>query len=310
MTHNRRRKTFIPVLIVLVAGSLAVSSCIFKVHKVAATGDADPVDTSVTPDAAGDLNRKQDIDVPTPDLVKPDDATPDLVKPDLVKPDLVKPECDNDDQCAGKLNVDQCWVEFCDKGTGQCGKKPQPDGEQCDDGMDCTVDDACQGALCKGKPGCEATDPCEEGSCGPGGKCVFKFNPALPGCCWDDGETFIGNHPVQKCCNPDSMPITYCPEVAAFCGNDPGVPCDPMICLECDKAEDLLCAPCGDGVCNMEFGENFCNCPDCVLLTNWGMLFTRHPPTATARLKSTSGRRTGRERNRWCCGNTYRCLSA
>jgi hypothetical protein len=39
---------------------------------------------------------------------------------------------------------------------------------------------------------------------------------------------------------------------------------DGVICF--DSCWALICAPCGDGTCELHMGENFCSCPeDCLL---------------------------------------------
>ncbi len=59
-----------------------------------------------------------------------------------------------------------CVVGLCDPGTG-CYSAPANDAAPCDDGLYCTIDDACKGGLCSGVPNtCAAPgDVCMIGSC-------------------------------------------------------------------------------------------------------------------------------------------------
>jgi len=62
--------------------------------------------------------------------------------------------------------TDPCQQASCDETTGACTLAPRPEGEACDDGQFCTVDEVCITGKCKGRPRCAATDnPCVEGKC-------------------------------------------------------------------------------------------------------------------------------------------------
>jgi hypothetical protein len=69
--------------------------------------------------------------------------------------------CTEDDRCDGAGGCDgspvvctplgQCRVVgTCDPDTGQCSSPPGPDGEPCDDGNPCTVEDVCADGMCQG----------------------------------------------------------------------------------------------------------------------------------------------------------------
>ncbi len=61
-----------------------------------------------------------------------------------------------------------CQVSQCNEATGQCEVVPDVDNTVCDDGVFCTVDDACVSGLCVGGPAndCGMTAPaCEEVIC-------------------------------------------------------------------------------------------------------------------------------------------------
>jgi hypothetical protein len=63
---------------------------------------------------------------------------------------------------------DQCHVGVCDTVSGECGTEVAALGTSCDDGNNCTTDDACQGGTCAGSG---------SGFVGPGEQCA----PATPG---------------------------------------------------------------------------------------------------------------------------------
>lgn len=64
---------------------------------------------------------------------------------------------------------DFCTVGYCKPGVG-CQSMPANDGSKCDDGLFCTVDDACKGGVCSGAPNmCAAPgDVCMIGTCNEG----------------------------------------------------------------------------------------------------------------------------------------------
>jgi hypothetical protein len=62
---------------------------------------------------------------------------------------------------------DQCHVAVCNEKAAICEALPLSDGSTCDDGLFCTVEDACAGGACLGKPrDCRGLDnECHVGSC-------------------------------------------------------------------------------------------------------------------------------------------------
>ncbi|MFT5435234.1 MAG: hypothetical protein ACI9OJ_005951, partial [Myxococcota bacterium] len=84
--------------------------------------------------------------------------------------------CTSDDACtAGTCSgtsvvcdtpAGQCLVGVCDPTDG-CGAEPAPNGDDCDDGVQCTDVDACDAGLCVGsaKDCSQAGGPCHEASC-------------------------------------------------------------------------------------------------------------------------------------------------
>ena len=73
-------------------------------------------------------------------------------------------------QCAAGEPVkcpaaDPCVDALCDESSGACSSTARPEGEACDDGTFCTVNDRCQAGTCVGQPRCAAPgNPCVEAS--------------------------------------------------------------------------------------------------------------------------------------------------
>ncbi|MCB9850760.1 MAG: hypothetical protein H6817_08650 [Phycisphaerales bacterium] len=84
---------------------------------------------------------------------------------------------------------DDCNVGACEPTTGGCLAVPRNEGGSCDDGDDCTVNDACNSGVCSGsaKDCSAAGDACNVGVCvGTSGVCVAE--PANEGGACDDGD--------------------------------------------------------------------------------------------------------------------------
>ncbi|TME73608.1 MAG: hypothetical protein E6I48_11345 [Chloroflexi bacterium] len=75
--------------------------------------------------------------------------------------------------CAGAF--DPCGENVCD-GAGTCTHRPEPDGSPCTDWDDCTVNDACQGGVCRGTR--TACGSCQ--ACVPRLGCVSVSAPGCP----------------------------------------------------------------------------------------------------------------------------------
>jgi cysteine-rich repeat protein len=111
--------------------------------------------------------------------------------------------CTVEDVCAGGActpgapvvgtALDQCHeTGTCDSGTGICSTPAKPDGETCDDGNSCTVDDACQGGVCVAT-GSTCGNGTVDGGCGE--QC-------------DDGNTASGDGCSSTC---QTEPFIGCP---------------------------------------------------------------------------------------------------
>jgi hypothetical protein len=95
--------------------------------------------------------------------------------------------------CTGRQRVcaaggDPCRVGACDERRDACVVVARPDGTPCDDGVFCTVGDACARGTCAGAPrDCESGEPCRGGSCEEeAGVCSLAPDPDGTPC--DDGD--------------------------------------------------------------------------------------------------------------------------
>ncbi len=89
--------------------------------------------------------------------------------------------CEPQDTCHGPGS--------CDPGTGTCTNPPLADGTPCDDGSFCSVEDACLGGVCRGRPrDCAGQAPqCRETACDPAAAaCVVR--PSADGTPCDDAD--------------------------------------------------------------------------------------------------------------------------
>ena len=169
--------------------------------------------------------------------------------------------CDDGNDCT----IDQCQV-------GECLFEPTT-GNACVDGDACTHDDQCQEGVCTGIAfDCDDGDPCTVDSCA-GIECAHE-----PG---NDGETCKDDDPCtidEYCEAGECMPGGADPMCLSPCGD--GVctpsPADSECPVDCGACGDGFCGlgespqlcpgdcpvPCGDGECG--FGESPLLCPvDC-----------------------------------------------
>ena len=179
--------------------------------------------------------------------------------------------CDASGTCAGTAKTcgagpGQCYAETgtCNAATGDCEFAPLPTTASCDDGLQCTLDDRCNGSggcggtakPCNTPPNTcrQGTGTCEE----PTGTCEYALRPPSSAC--DDGSqctlddrcdgsgTCKGtaktcDGPPDQChadigtCDPASGSCSYEPKPAsASCD-------DGKDCTTSDRCD-------GDGVCN------------------------------------------------------------
>jgi hypothetical protein len=140
--------------------------------------------------------------------------------------------------CVGADLVDctyldgNCSVGSCDPAIG-CVAAAANDGTSCDDGLFCTVSDACSGGFCSGTPNlCNGGQSCLLGSCNEQNDSCGSV-PAANGSACDDGNACTNG---EKCNN-------------AVCGS--GVPANPSgACNDgdaCTTGEFCSAGVCGGG---------------------------------------------------------------
>ncbi|MCB9737830.1 MAG: RHS repeat protein [Deltaproteobacteria bacterium] len=148
-----------------------------------------------------------------------------------------------------------CLPTACDPATGQCGKSEAAEGTACDDGVDCTKGDVCdgKGTCTSGAWTCCKTDadcaPFEDGDACNGtlfcdksdGSCVL--NPATVVVCPTVNDTVC----VQSTCQPLSGLCLPTPVSAKAVACDDGNPC--TVGEVCDK-----------GSCHASANANTCSC--------------------------------------------------
>jgi len=91
-------------------------------------------------------------------------------------------DCDDGKLCSGKetckagqciagtvvvcTSADPCTERTCAEPGATCVDTARPEGEACDDGLFCTVNETCQSGKCNGEPRCAAREnPCVRASC-------------------------------------------------------------------------------------------------------------------------------------------------
>ncbi len=165
---------------------------------------------------------------------------------------------------------DPCVTSVCDPVDGQCRPKPAAKGTPCDDGRDCSLQDACQYGVCAGDASacpctkdqdcpddgdrCNGLSYCDQST----GKCAT--NPATVVVCATGKDTAC----AKAACDPPTGLCALAPVVGkAVCddGDDctTGDVCAKGVCVAgtftCDCQDDADCVDDGD-LCN---GTPFCN---------------------------------------------------
>jgi hypothetical protein len=137
---------------------------------------AAPADSGPAPDGVADLVGPPDAAVDAPDGGGRPDAVPDL--PGATDTALVDVPGDGADAAHSDGSPDSGLDAAVD--AAGCG----PDGAPCDDGVDCTTGDRCQGGVCVGAADharCETGDPCTRGYCRPAtGGCEVLLRDGAP----------------------------------------------------------------------------------------------------------------------------------
>ena len=205
--------------------------------------------------------------------------------------------CGPDGQCLHtQVSCDDgvtCTQDACDPDVG-CVRLPN-DGLTCNDGNDCTSNDACTGTECKGSPiagcclsnlDCDDGDPCSDDACVQGGcsntprNCAVD-NKCLAGFCNANANGACEVIPVScddsNVCTDDSCdPIVGCTHTVT---NNPPEPteasCADNADNDCDGAVDRAdsdCFVCGDGIlqppeeCDDGNTNPFDGCDRCIIV--------------------------------------------
>jgi hypothetical protein len=171
----------------------------------------------------------------------------------------------------------QCFSEgICNKHTGTCDEIYKAGGASCDDGDDDTVDDVCNGGVCKGTDLCEGVTCEAKDQCHAAGTCDHMTgtcdNPLLPmGTSCDDGSDLTINDVCTagicegrgRCeevkCTVKGPCFTKgeCDPMTGTCSNpfaDAGTKCD-------DESPVTVNDVCDAGICR---GEDLCANVVCV----------------------------------------------
>lgn len=209
-------------------------------------------------------------------------------------------DCTDPDHCEGGVCVgsprdcsylsDFCHIGVCDEDVGGCVASPLPDGTTCDDGLQCTVGDACQTGACVGMPrDCSAVeDDCNDSACDEALGCVPvpKAN-GLP--CQDGRDCTTGDAcqdgacvggPPPACDDADSCTLDACDPDVDACVHEalPPIPgaegpkgdatCGDGIDNDCDGVRDLSDPDCVDCVAAADCDDgNACTADDCAVGT-------------------------------------------
>jgi hypothetical protein len=170
-----------------------------------------------------------------------------------------------------------CTADSCDPETGECIQDPAPyNGNACDDGDPCTVNDICDDGTCGGtaKDCSSLDDQCNMGACDPGtGDCIqdstsYNGDPCDDGvlCTVDDTCNNGACSGIGKDCSSlnDQCNAGICDTGTGNCIENPtpynGNSCD-------DGSQGTLNDTCSDGVCAGSIGA-----ASIPTLSEWGMI--------------------------------------
>ena len=188
--------------------------------------------------------------------------------------------------CSGIVGA-QCQVGVCDEATLQCKLVPAADGGECDDGLFCTLDDACVAGECTGgranecdlaATGCteitcnESTKTCTNTTLPNGASCVSTDLCVIGGTCTNGqcigtlNDCFFAPVPNQchvAVCNPstgtcDPIPGNFgtaCTDFDDLC--TVGKTCDTQGTCQGGAPKDCssLSVGCNNGLCNTTNGQ-------------------------------------------------------
>ena len=161
---------------------------------------------------------------------------------------------------------DQCHaIGLCDPATGTCTNPPKSDATPCDDGVKCTIKDACSAGVCTG-----VANPCEDGNTCTGDACSEALpgdgcyhNPVDNGTACDDKNACTTadtcqsgactGGPALNCANGNPCSTDTCNPASGCVHTANTLPCDDGItCTVGDKCANFVCVggPKNDSLCN------------------------------------------------------------
>ena len=177
---------------------------------------------------------------------------------------------------------DPCQANVCEPTTGVCGLQNQPNGTPCEDGLYCTVDDACSAGVCTAGEGRDCSmlnGNCIVGSCNEDLKQCQPL-PAPDGTACDDGELCTGGDAcLAGLCQPGATMVCPCPHGTDEECSDDGNKCNgvvwhcndqklcelmdgPVVCpAATEPCRTNVCDP-WDGVCKSQYEMNYMPCED------------------------------------------------
>ncbi len=220
-------------------------------------GCGDTVEVGQDPDSDQDAGQDASPDAPGDAIGEDDSATDVGGDPGAAR------ECARDADCPAPSGV--CERAVCE--AGRCVARVQAPGAGCDDGVDCTTNDACddQGQcagsvdharcvdarMCNGLEACAPSDPGAD----PRG-CVAGVAPQAP----DDGIAC-----TVSVCDEEAATLAQVPGPDCAC-DAPGAPCEGDVVGQCPRllcASDYTCqsAPCEcqqDADCADRYADDPC----------------------------------------------------
>jgi hypothetical protein len=164
-------------------------------------------------------------------------------------------------------DANACTDDSCDENADECDNDPNED--PCDDGLFCTVEDACSAGTCSGDArDCGDDDVCTDDVCSEeADACTNPLNtaPCDDGQFCTAGDTCAGgvcvSGPANDCDDSESCTDDSCDETANACVNEvrTGACDDGLFCTEGDVCTDGTCTgsarDCDD--------ENLCTTDSC-----------------------------------------------
>ncbi len=163
-----------------------------------------------------------------------------------------------DGECQGEPkdcsdHDDTCLLGTCNKETGACESLPAQDGVSCDDGLKCTVEDACFEGQCRGqvRDCSDDDDVCTEDSCDEQHGCTHVLVPR-PGMEGPEGDESCSNDQDDDCDGLTDGDDPNCKPCSQDSDCDDGNECTQDSCSDkqCTNAP-ISYAICHDGLyCN------------------------------------------------------------